>query len=40
MIEKFLCESTLLIDDDIMELLIFLFYGEAAQKKLDTLIEK
>ena len=40
MLEKFLREPTLLIDDDVMELLTFLFHGEAAQKKLDTLIDE
>lgn len=38
MLETFLREPTLLPDDDVMELLTFLFHGEAAQKKLDTLI--
>lgn len=40
MLEKFLREPTLLTDDDVMELLTFLFHGESAQKKLDSLIEK
>ena len=40
MLEKFLREPTLLTDDDVMELLTFLFHGEAAQKKLDTLIDE
>jgi hypothetical protein len=40
MLETFLREPTLLTDDDVMELLTFLFHGEAAQKKLDSLIEK
>lgn len=40
MLESFLREPTLLTDDDVMELLTFLFHGEAAQKKLNTLIEK
>lgn len=39
-LEKFLREPTLLTDDDVMELLTFLFHGESAQKKLDSLIEK
>ena len=39
MLEAFLQEPTLLTDDDVMELLTFLFHGEAAQKKLDMLIE-
>lgn len=40
MLEKFLREPTLLTDDDVMELLTFLFHDEAAQKKLNTLIEE
>ena len=40
MLEKFLREPTLLTDDDVMELLTFLFHGESAQKKLDSLIDK
>ena len=40
MLETFLKEPTLLTDDDVMDLLTFLFHGEAAQKKLDTLIEE
>lgn len=39
-LEKFLREPALLTDDDVMELLTFLFHGEAVQKKLDTLTEK
>jgi hypothetical protein len=39
MLEKFLREPTLLTDEDVMELLSFLFHGEAAQKKLNNLIE-
>ena len=39
MLEAFLKEPTLLTDDDVMELLRFLFHSEAAQKKLDLLIE-
>ena len=39
MLESFLKEPSLLTDDDVMELLRFLFHGEAAQKKLDFLIE-
>ena len=38
MLETFLKEPTLLTDDDVMELLTFLFHGEAAQKKLAFLI--
>ena len=40
MLETFLREPTVLTDDDVMELLTFLFHGEAAQKKLKELIEK
>lgn len=40
MLEAFLKEPTLLTDDDMMELLTFLFHSEAAQKKLDLLIEE
>ena len=40
MLEKFLREPLLLTDDDVMEFLIFLFHGEAAQKQLDMLIER
>ena len=40
MLETFLREPTLLTDDDVMELLTFLFHWEAAQKKLKELIEK
>ena len=40
MLETFLKEPTLLTDDDVMELLTFLFHGEAAQKTLKELIKK
>ena len=40
MLETFLREPTLLTDDDVMELLTFVFHGEAVQKKLNMLIEK
>ena len=40
MLEVFLHEPTILTDDDVMELLTFLFHDEAVQRKLDTLIEK
>lgn len=40
MLEAFLREPTILTDDDVMELLTFLFHGEAAQKKLNLLIEE
>lgn len=40
MLEAFLREPTVLTDDDVMELLIFLFHGEAVQKKLNLLIEE
>ena len=39
MLETFLREPTLLTDDDVMELLTFIFHSEAVQKKLDLLIE-
>ena len=39
MLEKFLREPTLLTNDDVMELLTFIFHSEAVQKKLDLLIE-
>ena len=39
MLETFLREATLLTDDDVMELLTFIFHCEAVQKKLDFLIE-
>ena len=39
MLEKFLREPTLLTDDDVMELLTFIFHSEAVQKKLNLLIE-
>ena len=40
MLETFLREPTLLTDEDVMELLSFIFHGDAAQKKLDFLIER
>lgn len=40
MLETFLKEPTVLTDEDVMELLTFLFHSEAAQKKLNTLIEE
>ena len=39
MLETFLREPTVLTDDDVMELLTFIFHSEAVQKKLDMLIE-
>ena len=39
MLETFLREPTILTDDDVMELLSFIFHSEAVQKKLDLLIE-
>ena len=39
MLETFLKEPTLLTDDDVMELLTFIFHSEAVQKKLNLLIE-
>ena len=40
MLETFLREPTILTDDDVMELLTFIFLGEEVQKKLSMLIEK
>ena len=40
MLEIFLREPTILTDDDVMELLTFIFHSEAVQKKLNMLIEK
>ena len=40
MLESFLREPTLLTDKDVMELLTFIFHGEAVQRKLDELIEE
>ena len=39
MLEAFLREPTILTDDDVMELLTFIFHSEAVQKKLNLLIE-
>ena len=39
MLETFLREPTVLTDDDVMELLSFIFHSEAVQKKLNLLIE-
>ena len=39
MLETFLREPTVLTDDDVMELLTFIFHCEAVQKTLDFLIE-
>ena len=39
MLEAFLREPTVLTDDDVMELLTFIFRNEAVQKKLNLLIE-
>lgn len=39
-LESFLQEPSLLTDDDVMELLTFLFHGDAAQKKLNLLVEE
>lgn len=39
MLETFLKEPTVLTDEDVMELLTFIFHSEAVQKKLDLLIE-
>ena len=40
MLETFLREPTTLTDDDVMELLTFIFHSEVVQKKLNMLIEK
>lgn len=40
MLETFLREPTLLTDDDVMELLTFVFHGEAVQKKLNMVCSK
>ena len=39
MLESFLKEPTVLTDDDVMELLTFIFQSEAVQKKLNLRIE-
>ena len=39
MMVTFLREPTVLTDDDVMELLTFIFHSEAVQKKLNLLIE-
>ena len=39
MLETFLKEPTLLTDDDVMELLTFLFHSKTVQQKLNLLIE-
>ena len=39
MLETFLQEPTLLTDEEVMELLTFIFHSEAVQKKLNLLIE-
>ena len=39
MLETFLKEPTVLTDDDVMDLLTFIFRDEAIQQKLDMLIE-
>ena len=39
MLETFLKEPTVLTDEDVMELLTFLFQSETVQKKLNLLIE-
>ena len=40
MLETFIREPSLLTDNDVMELLTFLFHSEAVQKKLELLIEQ
>lgn len=39
MLESFLKEPTVLTDEDVMELLTFIFQSEAVHKKLNLLIE-
>lgn len=39
MLETFLKEPTVLTDEDVMELLTFIFQSEVVQKKLNLLIE-
>ena len=39
MLESFLKEPTVLTDEDVMELLAFIFQSEAVQKKLNLRIE-
>ena len=39
MLETFLKEPTVLTDEDVMDLLTFIFQSEAVQKKLNLLIE-
>lgn len=39
MLETFLKEPTVLTDEDVMELLTFIFQSEAVQKKLNLMIE-
>ena len=40
MLEAFLREPTVLTDDDVMELLTFIFHSKTVQQKLNLLIEK
>ena len=40
MLETFLKEPPVLTDEDVMELLTFIFQSEAVQKKLNLLIER
>ena len=40
MLETFLKEPTVLTDEDVMELLTFIFQSEVVQKKLNLLIER
>ena len=39
MLETFMKEQNVLTDEDVMELLTFIFHSEAVQKKLNMLIE-
>ena len=40
MLESFLKEPTVLTDDDVMELLRFIFHDQSVEKKLNLLIEE
>jgi hypothetical protein len=40
MLERFIEEPNLLTDEDVFELLMYLFHGERAQNKLAYLIER
>ncbi len=40
MLEKFLIEPTILTDDDVMEILSFVFHSDMAKRKVQELIAK